>query len=323
MPPDPARRRLLGLGAVATLAALLPACAREMPLRVAAHVWPGYELMFLARSLGWLDEDEVRLIETRNATESLAALARGEVDGAALTLDEMLRGRAMGIPLTAVLVFDISSGADVVMARPAVRAPRDLAGRRVGVELSGTGALLLQALLDKGGLTRADVVVVPVGEGEHVEAWEKEGLDAIVAYEPAASRLQAAGAYRLFDSRATPNAILDVLAMRTDVLARRGDAVRALVAAHFLALRHLQTNPRDASHRMAARLKLPSGEAYGAYRGLQLPSAEVNRRLLASGGEVAATAASLLAAMVHAGILERGDGLQALTSDAYLPRGES
>lgn len=230
MRPDPARRRLLGLGAAATLAALLPACAREMPLRVAAHVWPGYELMFLARSLGWLDDNEVRLIETRNATESLAALARGEVDGAALTLDETLRGRAAGIPLTVVLVFA---------------------------------------------------------------------------------------------SRAQPNAILDVLAVRTAVLTRRGDAVRALAAAHFLGLRHLQTNPRDASHRMAARLKLPSGEAYGAFRGLQLPSVEVNRRLLASGGEVAATAASLLAAMVHAGILERGDGLQALTSDAYLPRGES
>lgn len=323
MPADPARRRLLGLGASALSMALLPGCAAAMPLRVAAHVWPGYELMFLARSLGWLPPEEATLIETRSATESLAALARGEVDGAALTLDEVLRARADGMQLTVALIFNVSAGADVVMARQSVRAPKDIAGRRVGAETSSVGAVMLHKFLERAGLSIGDVTMVSVAGNDHLAAWDRERLDAIVTYEPMASRLQAAGAHRLFDSRALPNTILDVLALRADVLPARADAVRALAAAHFRGLRHLQTNPQDAAYRMAAHLGLPAGEVYRAFSGLQLPTLDVNRRLLAPGGDAQTAAAALSAVMVRTGILAGDDDLHGLVSDAYLPRGEA
>jgi NitT/TauT family transport system substrate-binding protein len=321
-PPDRARRRLLGCALGGATLSLLPACAPAPPLRVAAHVWPGYELMFLARSLGWLPAGTVTLIETRNASDSLAALKRGEVDAAALTLDETLRACADGVPLVVTLVFDISAGADVVMARPGVGSPRDLAGRRVGVETSALGALMLHKLLKNAGLTPADLTVVPVAIDDHLAAWDRERLDAIVTYEPAASRLAARGARRLLDSRAFPDTILDVLAVRADAMETHAAALRALTTAHFRALRHLRTNPYDAGHRLAARLGMPAGQTFGAFRGLQLPTIEANRRLLAPDGEVAATAALLAGVLVEAGILDRAVAVGGIASDAFLPSGE-
>jgi len=322
-PPDRARRRLLGCVLGGALLSHLPACAPAPPLRVAAHVWPGYELMFLARSLGWLPEETVALIETRHATDSLAALGRGEVDAAALTLDEVLRARAAGLPLVVTLVFDVSAGADVVLARPGVAAPRDLAGKRVGVETSALGALMLHKLMKGAGLTVADLTVVPLANDDHLAAWDRERLDAIVTYEPAASRLAALGARPLLDSRAFPNTILDVLAVRADVLKSHAAALRALTAAHFRALRHLRTNPHDAGHRLAARLAMPAGQTFGAFRGLHLPTVEANRRLLAPDGEVATTAALLAGVLVEAGILERAVAVDGIASDAFLPGGDA
>ena len=58
-------------------------CARDAPITIASHVWVGYEPMFLARSLGWLDEGRVTLHETASASESMEALVAGRVDGAA------------------------------------------------------------------------------------------------------------------------------------------------------------------------------------------------------------------------------------------------
>jgi len=58
-------------------------CARDAPITIASHVRVGYEPMFLARSLGWLDEGRVTLHETASASESMEALVAGRVDGAA------------------------------------------------------------------------------------------------------------------------------------------------------------------------------------------------------------------------------------------------
>ncbi|HMA98241.1 MAG TPA: hypothetical protein VKO38_02165, partial [Wenzhouxiangella sp.] len=50
-----------------SLVLVLAACTSEQPLRVASHVWVGYEPMFLARSMGWLDQTRISFYETASA----------------------------------------------------------------------------------------------------------------------------------------------------------------------------------------------------------------------------------------------------------------
>ena len=88
------RRQALAAACGTLLAPVLPGCGwvQDLPLAVAAHVWVGYEPMFLARERGWLDGDQVKLHETRSAIESIAALRAGTVQAAAGTV-ERVRGR--------------------------------------------------------------------------------------------------------------------------------------------------------------------------------------------------------------------------------------
>lgn len=321
-PPRPARRRLLHRLAAASLLPWLAGCESRPPLAVACHAWPGYEMMFLARSEGWLPNGTVRLIETASASQSISALAQGQVQAAALTLDEVLRVRATGQALTVVLIFDISAGADVVLARPEIRQPADLRGKVIGAETSALGALILSKVLSMAGLQESDVEIRPIHMDGHLDAWRSGQLDALVCYEPTAGRVLATGAHRLIDSRQFPDTIFDVLAIRQDAAEPHAGAVKTLISAHFRGLRQLRQNPQDTAYRIGGHLGLPGDDALQAFHGLHLPGLAQNKSLLASNGRLAAVSRELSSLMLASGLLSKADDLRGLITDAYLPDSE-
>ena len=314
------RRAFLRLGAAGLAAAAVPlaGCGRE-PLRIALHPWPGYEFLRLAQGLGWVPESQVRLVRTANFVESVAAFESGGVDGVGVTLDEALRLRDRGHPVQVVLVFDVSVGADVLLARPEVETLADLRGRRIGVEPSTLGTVMLFEALQAGGLRRADVQVVDLPH-DHYSGWASGELDALVTYEPSLGRLRAEGLVPLFDSRRLPQLIVDVLAVRPDAARRRADALRTLVDAHFRALRRWQVNPVDAGYRLAPLLRVAPEQVPAAYAGLDLPDALYNRRYLtAPAGELTRAAGELARVLVAERLIERAPDLEGLFSVDYLP----
>jgi NitT/TauT family transport system substrate-binding protein len=319
----PVRRTFIKALGSAVLASSAPGCGwlTDKPIAIAAHVWVGYESMFLARNEGWLDTKKVSLLETTNATDSLSALTDGRVDGAALTLDEMLKAREIGLSLTAVLVFDVSVGADMLVVRPAIKHLADLKGKRIGLEKSSVAALLLSEILLAAGLVPKDVELIHVDVDKHRHAWRNKQADAFITYEPMASQLLMDGAVKLFDSRKIPDTIVDVLAIRSDRLdPAHAGAVRHLVAAHFQALDHLTRNPHDAAYRMAGRLGVPAREVLSAFKGLLLPDVAHNFRLLAGGqSTLLASARKVSDNMVKGGLLRQQDTLIDLIRADFLP----
>jgi NitT/TauT family transport system substrate-binding protein len=316
------RRRFIQITGLLPCVPLLPACGtKSQPLSIGLQVWPGYEPMYLARSLGWINETQVNFVQTHSATESLELLELGKIDGAGMTLDEVLRARERGVELTVILVCDISAGADVFLVRPEIANLAAIKGRRVGVEEGALGALMLHEVLKRAGLKRQDVTVVPVTIDEHVNAWAQRRVDAIATYEPSAGQIAKLGGRRLFDSRSIPDLIVDVIAVRSAVLdAAHDDALRALVAAHLKALTYIDTNPGDVAYRIAERFKLPPDQVLSVFRGLVLPDLDNNRRLLAT--QKPALTASVTAvsdAMLAAGILQRQPRTDKLFRADYLP----
>ena len=315
--------KMLGTICSASLALALSACdwMADKPITISAQVWVGYEQMFLARSEGWLDAKQVHLLEITTATDSLKALAEGKADGAALTLDEMLKARASGLPLTAVMVFDISAGADMLLVRPGIKRLQDLKGRRIGLEQSSVAEVLLVEILQRAKLSRQDVTLIPISIDKHLQAWSSNQVDAIITYEPVASKLQLQDAVKLFDSRQIPDTIIDVLAVRNDMLdASHASAIRHLISAHFRALHHLHTNPQDAAYRTASHLGLPAAHVLAAYKGLVLPDISNNFRLLTGTSPALLDSADRLSAtMVRAGLLKQQDTLSSLIDANYLP----
>ena len=293
----------------------------DKPISIASHVWVGYEPMFIADREHWLDAKQVHLIETSSVAASLKALAEGKVQGAALTLDEMLKARAQGLPLTAVLIFDISAGADMLVVNPSIKKLSDLKGRRIGFEKSSVGELLLVSVLEAAKLTKQDVVLVPLSVDKHGDAWRNKQVDAVISYEPVASQLLAQGAVKLLDSRQIPNKIIDVLAIRNDMLDQsHASAIRNLIAAHLRALEYLNHNPQDASYRTASHLRFPAEGVMIAFKGLLLLDTASNYQWLAgSSSRLLDTAYKLSAIMVKSGLLKQKDTMSSLISADFLP----
>jgi len=326
------RRTFLSLLAGASAAsyggipALLSACASAQTLAIGIHPWIGYEPLYLAQAFGWLPPD-VQLRPGTNASGSLAGLRTGELHGAAITLDEMLLARADGVALSAILVFNNSVGADAVVARPEIITPANLAGKRIAVERSAAGELVLAHLLDMAKLDRKAVEILAIPPDQQLDAWCNGALDAAVTYQPTLSLLEREGAKRLLDSRQFPGKILDVLAIRRDVrLPFR--ALAQLAHAHFRGLRHLQINRQDALHRIAAWRGTHIAEIEQALAGVALPNVAGNRHYLMPQGALAQAAQALNTVMTRntgvlaPGLLPRPDTLADLADPRYLPTEE-
>lgn len=314
------RAFLLRLAALAAGSAAVAACTAGGPITVGIHPWPGYEPLYLARAFGWL-ADGVRLREGQTAGDSVAALEAGEVDAAALTLDEALSVRARGVALTVVLVFDSSVGADMVMARPSIQALADVAGRRIAVERGAVGEVVLQKLLEAAGLDEADVTVLDLAPDRQLDAWRAGEIDVAIGYEPTSSLLGREGARRLFDSSQFPGVISDVLAVRSDRLPAHRAQIDALLLGHFRALTHLRVNREDALRRIAAWRGLSYEEAERSFAGLNLPDAAGNRSYLDTTGArgILRAARELNALMLRVGRLTVADDLVGLIDPSFLP----
>lgn len=311
----------LGLGAAVTCASGLSGCKSAPRLIVAVHPWVGYETLYLARELRWLP-DTVQLHDSKTLGESLAALRSGAAQAACMTLDEMLRARANGLPLSAALVFDVSAGADMVLARPGIERLADLPKQRIGFDPDALGALVFEKMLEAAGLPASAVTSVSVPPDRQLEAWRKNEVDAVITYEPLASAFLREGARIVYDSRQMPDTIIDVLTVRRD----RSEVfplVRALGAAHFRALDHLHTNEQDALFRISARERTSLDETRRILAGVTLPSLAANRGyLVGQNAGLVGAAKSLSTLMVRRGLLSRADDLDKLILPSLLPDDE-
>ena len=318
------RRRCLALLAALPGLAWLPGCSAfgTEPLRIAAHGWLGYAPLFLARDLDYLPKNDVHLMESLSAGDSMELLRGNVVHGAGLTLDETLRLRDEGLDLRIVLIFNQSLGADVLLARGNIHTLRDLAGRRLGAETNAVGMLIVDTVLKAAGLAPDQVTLVSIGADGHEAAWRSGALDALVTYEPIVSRiLNSGGAHRLFDSRQMPDTIFDVLVVRADSLSRHERHLKQLLRGYFQGRRLLRDNPIDASYRLTNFLRIDPDAIIAAYRYLELPDAVINRRYLSPGSASLIPAAERLARwMTDTGLLHRPPRLDNLLSAAYLPR---
>jgi len=298
---------------------LLAACRTGEPLKIGIHPWPGYEQLQLADHFGWLPE-QVMLNQGNNAGDSLAGLMSGRLDGACLTLDEVLVAHEKGMELTIILVFNESVGADAVVAASGINSIAELQGKRIAVEETAVGGLVLAQLLESSGLQRDELVIVPIPPDQQLEAWRGGNIDAAVTYEPTTSLLQKAGARRLFDSRQFPGLIYDVLAVRTDRLRKHKNNLQGLVAAHFQALEHLRRHREDTMRRVGYWRNLSYQAVEKSYAGLNLPTVVANWQMLGADGSLLSSAHTLAEVMLTSGLLKHQPDLKGLTTSAYLPR---
>ena len=275
-------RRFFLFAFLACLLAILGSCmqAPPTPLRVGANVWPGYESLYLAKDLGYYDDSPIQLVDYPSATEVSRALRNGDLEVAALTLDETLALAETNPDIRVVLITDVSAGGDAILARSDIETLAALKGRRVGVESNALGAFVITRALEQVGLSPQDVEVVSLGVSEHEHAFKQAAVDAVVTFEPVRSKLLAMGANLVFDSKQIPGEIVDVLVVPKAVLEKQRKALDVLVQGWFQALDYLDKEPQDAAKRMAIREGVTPEQFLRSLELLHIPDLKENQELL-------------------------------------------
>ncbi len=194
-----------------TLAVSGPATSPEyLPIRVAEA--EGY---FTQEGLA------VTLKTTRAESGAAEALAQGQADLAATTLEALLRFGPRLPGQTPRLVYGLSAAPPVALltAIPhaqTVRSVEDLAGLRVGVTTPGAPEhAWFGWLLARHGVSLADVHLLSVGARGLVGAIDSGELHAALVPEPLASRLIGEGRAKLLADFRTPAAVAAALGKQT------------------------------------------------------------------------------------------------------------
>lgn len=288
------------------------------PLRIATNVWPGYEPLYLARSMGEFDDGSVELVEMPSATEVMRAYKNRLVDGAGITLDEALVLAQHHDDFAILAVMDYSNGADVILGRPPVDSMTDLCGKRVGVENTALGAFFLSRALQVAGVPCGTVTPVHMLVDEHEQAYKEAKVDAVVTFEPVRTLLLKAGAVKLFDSSMIPGEIVDVLIVRKRLIEEKPESLRRLLRGWFAALERIEKQSDAAMASMAARLGISPEETAASYDGLLLPDLAANRKALY--GETATL--KKVASMMQLKLVENGIMEYTVTLEPLFPEPE-
>lgn len=304
--PVPPTTRNHSLATAATLllalALLLLAtgCERHLPpLRVATIQWIGYQPLHLARAHGYFDPLPVRLADFLSNRDSLRAFRNGNVDVAALTLDEVLLLHSEGHDVRVILVMDYSDGADAIVSRPDIRSLAELKGHRVGVESMAAGAYLLARALESADLDSEAIEIVNIGAEQQIRAYREGRVDALATFEPIRTRLLRLGARELFNSTDMPGEIVDVLITRQATIEQRPRDLELLLRGWFQAMQHVRTQPQQSARELAGALELETTEYLQATEGLRFPSLQENCELFKGRGQQMQLTVQALSGFMH------------------------
>ena len=257
-------------------------CSRSEPVKIGSHPWIGYEFLHLSHRLGKLP-DSIHFTEYRNASEVISGLVNQQIDVATLSLDEVLIAQTKGVPLTVVMIFDISAGADMVLAPEHIQQLSDIKGQRIGYEAGAHGQFILAKLLEAANLTLDDISATPIPPHQQYDQWKNNQIDVAISYQPYAHPFLSDGFRVLFDSRQLPNMNYNVLAVRTEKLTTLNGSITNLTNAHFKMLKLFQNNPSDMLYEITNTIhnKIPINVIKQGLRGIALPSLNRNRAMLA------------------------------------------
>jgi len=299
----------------------LASCMRqpEAPLRIGTNVWIGSEPLYLARELGRLDPATVELVEYPSASEVLRAYRNQAIDGMVISLDELFGLAVDGLDPRVILVVDVSNGADVVVGRRGMKSMRDLTGKSVAVESGALGAFVLSRALAVNGMRASDVNVVHLESNEQPSAFEKGTVDGAVTFDPYRAQFLKAGGTTLFDSTRIPGEIVDLLAVRANVIEKRPKAIQALLTGWFAAIDYINRDPMDAAKRMGIRQQTTGEQFLEAQKGIHVPSRDENLRMIGGPApELVVSGRRLMALMLEEKLLRSGLEIETVLAPAPL-----
>lgn len=226
------------------------------PVKIALSPWPGWYFWFLAEEKGFFKEHgvDVKLEWFPVYSDSLQALATGQVDANSQTLSDTIAPLSKGLKLKVVLVNDNSHGGDAIVVKQDIQSVKDLKGKTVATELGTVDHFLLLTALSEHGMKETDINYVNMTVNDAGPAFITGKVDAAVLWEPFQTKAVKEGKGKvLFSSKDTPGLIPDLLVFRKEVVDKRPEDIQKIIAAWFDALEYYKAHPEESVEILAKK----------------------------------------------------------------------
>ncbi|WP_395686872.1 ABC transporter substrate-binding protein [Caenimonas koreensis] len=315
-------KKLLTLSLVA-FAALTAATAQAQDTKLAIGIsgWTGFAPLTLANEAGIFKKHGLDVsIKKIPQKDRHLAIASGDVQCAATTVETWVVWNANGVATTQIFQLDKSYGADGMVVKPGIAKISDLKGKTVAASAPGTAPYFTLAwMLKKNGLSPKDVKVVnlePQAAANAMIAGTAD-LDAAMTYEPYLSAVRAKPeAGKIIATTLDYPVVMDTFGCTPKFLTENPKAAKALADSYFEAVEMIKTNPAKSYEIMGADVK-QTGEAFGKSAAfLRWQDKAANQKFFA--GEHAAFSKEAADLLMEAGIIKALPDMSKLADTRFI-----
>ncbi len=302
-----------------------PAAASNEPIVIGYSSWPGWWPWAIAEQEGLFAANNVN-VEMKwfdGYIQSMEALAAGQIDGNCQTLNDTISFAADSVNgQAAVLVNDNSAGNDKIIVTEDINTVADLKGKAIAVEEGVVDDFLLTLALEKEGLSREDVEILPLETGAAAAAFAAGQADAVGAFPPFWSiALERAGSKELISSADFPGAIPDLLVMSQTIIDERPDDVQAIVNTWFDVRAFMEENPERSDEILAERAGITPEEVRQLQDGTRFFTIQDNLEAFSDGEGIKhmpAAAVEMADFMVGVGFIPEAPNLETILDDQFV-----
>jgi NitT/TauT family transport system substrate-binding protein len=312
-------KKLLALSLVAL--ACGAAQAQETKVAVGISGWTGFAPLTLAKEAGIFKKNGLDVsIKKIPQKDRHLAIASGDVQCAATTVETWIVWNANGVATTQIFQLDKSYGADGMVVKPNITKISDLKGKTVAASAPGTAPYFTLAwMLKKNGLSTKDVKVVNLEPQAAANAMiaGTDGVDAAMTYEPYLGAVRAKPeAGKIIATTLDYPMVMDTFGCTPKFLSENPKAAKALADSYFEAVDMIKRDPAKSYEIMGADVK-QTGEAFGksaAY--LRWQDREANLKFFS--GEHAAFSKEAAELLMEAGIIKALPDMSKLADTRFL-----
>ncbi|CAN7480996.1 ABC transporter substrate-binding protein [Polaromonas sp. LjRoot131] len=316
-------KQQLALSLLAVAAALTMGAAHAQETKVAIGIsgWTGFAPLTLAKEAGIFKKNGLDVsIKKIPQKDRHLAIASGDVQCAATTVETWVVWNANGVATTQIFQLDKSYGADGMVVKPAITKISDLKGKTVAASAPGTSPYFALAwMLKKNGMSTKDVKVVNLEPQAAANAMiaGTDGVDAAMTYEPYLGAVRAKPeAGKILATTLDYPMVMDTFGCTPKFLSENPKAAKALADSYFDAVEMIQKEPKKSFEIMGADVK-QSGEAFEASsKYLRWQDRAANQKFFA--GEHAAFSKEAAELLMEAGIIKSLPDMGKLADTRFL-----
>jgi len=313
----------LALSMLAGVAALAMSSVNAQETKVAIGIsgWTGFAPLTLAKEAGIFKKNGLDVsIKKIPQKDRHLAIASGDVQCAATTVETWVVWNANGVATTQIFQLDKSYGADGMVVKPGITKITDLKGKTVAASAPGTSPYFALAwMLKKNGMSTKDVKVVNLEPQAAANAMiaGTDGVDAAMTYEPYLGAVRAKPeAGKIIATTLDYPMVMDTFGCTPKFLSENPKAAKALADSYFDAVEMIQKEPKKSFEIMGADVK-QTGEAFEASsKYLRWQDRAANQKFFA--GEHAAFSKEAAELLMEAGIIKSLPDMGKLADTRFL-----